>query len=113
MAEKPSAVRSKSLVELRTEFDTTRARIAAHVNEIDARLRTQVHTVVGTEHPLDLSDAASLLDVARLVNGLKGSSAIVVLVGAVAGFIAMRRCQHQRDATLGLHHKISTEGTAR
>jgi hypothetical protein len=90
MAEKPPAVSAKSLAELRTEFDTTRARIAAHVNEIDARLRTQVHTVVGTQHPVGLSDAASLLDVVRLVNGLKGSAAVVALAGAVAGFVAMR-----------------------
>ena len=98
MAEEPPAVRSKSLVELRTEFDTTRARIAAHVNEIDARLRTQVHTVVGNEHSLDLSDAASLLDVVRLVNRLKGSAAVVVLAGAVAGFVAMRRWAPRRSS---------------
>jgi hypothetical protein len=91
MAEEPAAVRSKSLVELRTEFDNTRARIAANVNEIDARLRTRIHTVVGTQHPVEPSDAASLLDVVRLVNGLKGSAAVVVLAGAVAGFVAMRR----------------------
>jgi hypothetical protein len=98
MAEKPPAVRSKSLVELRTEFDDTRARIAARVNEIDARLRTQVHTVVGTQHPAGLSDAASLLDVVRLVNGLKGSAAVVALAGAVAGFVVMRRWAPRRSS---------------
>ncbi len=90
MAEKPSTVRTQSLVELRAEFDTTRARIATQVNEIEARLRTQVHDVVGTEHPPDLPNSPSLLDVVRLVNGLKGSTAVVVLAGAVAGFVAMR-----------------------
>jgi len=97
VAEKSAAVRPKSLVELRTDFATTRARIATRVNEIEGRLRTQVHTVLATDHPPELSDTMSLLDAVRLVHGLKGSAAVVVLAGAVAGFVAMRRWAPRRS----------------
>lgn len=71
MAEKPTAVTSKSLAELRTEFATTRNRITAQVNEIEARLRAP-------------------LDQVRYVNGLKGSAALALVAGAVAGFVTVR-----------------------
>jgi hypothetical protein len=84
-------VRPKSPEELRAEFAATRTRIAAHVNEIEARLRTRVHTIAGAGNPPEVPGSPNLLDAVRLVNGLRGSAAAIVLAGAVAGFVAMRR----------------------
>jgi len=97
VAQRAAAVKPKSLVELRTDFDTTRARIATRVNEIEGRLRTQVDTVLAADHPPERSDSMSLLDAVRLVNRLKGSAAVVVLAGAVVGFVAMRRWAPRRS----------------
>ena len=83
MAEKPPTVTLQSPKDHRAAFDATRARITAQVDEIEARLRTRVHD-------------SGVLDSARLVNGLKGSAAVAVLAGAVAGFVAVRRIRARR-----------------
>ena len=95
MAEKPPAMKSRSAAELRAEFDATRARIAAQVDEIEARVRRPFAGIVGETSSSDLRDSPGSLDLVRLLSGLKGSTAIA-LVGAVAGFAAMRRWSAQR-----------------
>lgn len=96
MAEKPAEVTTKSLAERRTEFDATRARITAEVDELERRLRTQVHTAIGPGYP-EPSASMNVLDAARLINGLKGSAAVFALLGAVAGFAAIRRWGPRRS----------------
>jgi len=94
MAEKPAEV--KSPAELRTGFDTTRARITTHVNEIEGRLRAHAHSILGEPLP-EPPPSMNLLDAVRLVNGLKGAPAVAVVAGAIAGFVTMRRWAPRRS----------------
>ena len=80
-----------SPAELRTEFDATRARIAADVNEIEGRLRTRVNSALDVESLPDTSSSLNLLEAMRLLPRLKGSTALAAFAGAAAGFVAMRR----------------------
>ena len=91
MAEESRAVRPASAVELRAECDATRARITRHVAEVESRLRAQVQSVIGSgQAPAD-SDTTGHLNVARLMSGLKSPGTMAMVVGAVVGYIAMRR----------------------
>lgn len=84
-------MKPQSPAELRAEFDATRARIDAHVNEIEERLRTRVNAVIDVESLPNTSSSLGLLEAMRLVGRLKGSTAVATFAGAAAGFFAMRR----------------------
>jgi len=75
MAEDDSTV-APSPADLRVAFRETCARITGNVNDLEARVRTQVG---GVAHPRRVADV------------LKGSGVKPLLIaGAAAGFIAMR-----------------------
>ena len=78
MGEDASTVTSPSPRQLREACATTRARITAHVDEVEARLRERVEVVAGT-------------------NRLIGPGMTAILVGAAVGYLAIRPWTSRRS----------------
>jgi hypothetical protein len=96
MAEDDSTV-APSPADLRVAFRETCARITGNVNELEARVRTQV----GVGAPPRRTDSSSLIsDLWRVANVLKGSGVRPALVaGAATGYVAMRWWSRERGPT--------------
>jgi len=99
MGEDAATVTLPSPKQLREACATTRARIAAHVDEVEARLRERIEAVVGTNPnpPSAVSVKPGLLDLVRALHRLTGSGMTAMLVGAAVGYVALRPWTSRRS----------------
>jgi len=97
MGKDAAAVTSPSPKELREACATTRARITAHVDEVEARLRERVEAVVGTKTPN--GGKPGILELFRAMNRLAGPRLTAMLVGAAVTYGAVH--SRRQDDRLG------------
>jgi hypothetical protein len=90
MGEDASALTSPSPQQLREACARTRARITAHVDEVEARLRERVEAVVGTNAPSTAQAKPGAMELLRAMNRLTGPGVTATLVGAAVGYFAVR-----------------------
>jgi hypothetical protein len=90
MGEDASTVTSPSPKQLREASARTRARITAHVDEVEARLRERVQAVVGTDAPRTAPAKPRAMALLRVLSRLTGPGVTAMLVGAAVGYFAVR-----------------------
>ena len=87
MGKDASTVTPPSPKQLREACATTRARITAHVDEVEARLRERVEAVVGTKTPN--AGKPGILELLRAMNRIAGPGLTAMLVGAAVTYGAV------------------------
>ena len=97
MGEDASTVTSPSPKQLREACARTRARITAHVDEVEARLRGRLEAVVGTPAPRTAQARPGAMELLRVMNRLTGPGVTATLVGAAVGYFAVRPWTSRRS----------------
>jgi hypothetical protein len=82
---------SPSPKELRDASGSTRTRITADLDEVEARLRERVGRIVSPNVTHDSPVQIGILEGLRLVHGLTRSRAAAMLAGAALGYAAVRQ----------------------
>jgi hypothetical protein len=99
MDEDAATLTSPSPKQLREACATTRARITAQVDEVEARLRERVEAVIGTDTARATAKPGTL-DLLRAIHRRAGPGITAMVVGAAVGYIAARPWAldlHQRN----------------
>ena len=97
MGKDASTITSPSPRQLRDACAATRARITAQVDEVEARLRTRIRTVVGTTAQDTGPARMGSLELLQAMNRVTGPAMTAMLLGAAIGYGAMRRFGPGRD----------------